>query len=355
MSNTLIPIFAQATPDQRIACEKLAASAFRGPLSEDEYVEREEFMRSQGLAKNGGVRTWCLFSKDDPNLILATCVTFARTLLLTDRSGSRVATGFCIGSVISHPDHRGQGHASKLLHNVAEWLDGPGNAVASVLYSAKEAFYARVGWKPFPAPGVEMFASDSTLRTGSDLREHTRSIRASDINELYRKDVELLTDEILKVPNEEHPSVLTILPTNDLASYQHARAEFQGLKIRGRTPEIKGALHTSNSWISWYHDFKKGFLFIQRFRIFHKPNENAGETLATLLHCAILEAQHWKLDVMVWGIEPSLNDAVDSLRHTVPGLGSKRHTQRRETISVRWRYGEDQEHEIYPNEYYAWS
>lgn len=139
MSNVLVSIFAQATPDQRIACEKLAASAFRGPLSEEEYLEREDFMRNQALAKNGDIRTWCLFSKDDPNLILATCVTFARKLLLTDRCGSRAATGYCIGSVISHPDHRGQGHASTLLSNVAEWLDGPGNAFASVLYSAKEA------------------------------------------------------------------------------------------------------------------------------------------------------------------------------------------------------------------------
>lgn len=125
--------------DQLIACDKLAAVAFRGPLSEEEYLEREEFMRSQALAENDGVRTWCLFSKDDPSLILATCMTFARTFLLTDRCGSRTATGYCLGSVISHPDHRGQGHASNLLHNVAEWLDGPGDAVASVLYSAKEA------------------------------------------------------------------------------------------------------------------------------------------------------------------------------------------------------------------------
>lgn len=146
-----------------------------------------------------------------------------------------------------------------------------------------------------------------------------------------------------------------MLPTDDLASYQHARADFQGLKMHGRTPDIKGAFHTSNSWISWYHDFKKGFLFIQRFRIVHEPKEKAGEILAALLYCAMLEAQSWKLHVMVWGTEPSLNDAVEVLRKTVPGFSSMHHAQRRETISVRWRYDEDQEHEIYPNEYYAWS
>lgn len=138
MSTAPVPIFTQATHDQLTACDTLAATAFRGPLSEKEYLEREEYMRGQALANNDGVRTWCLYPKDDPRIVLATCMTFTRPLLLTDRRGSRGATGYCIGSVISHPEYRGQGHASTLLHKVAEWLDGPGDAVASVLYSAKE-------------------------------------------------------------------------------------------------------------------------------------------------------------------------------------------------------------------------
>ena len=47
--------FGEATDDQRLACDKLAAAAFGEPLSEADFLEREEFMRRQALAQDDGV------------------------------------------------------------------------------------------------------------------------------------------------------------------------------------------------------------------------------------------------------------------------------------------------------------
>jgi GNAT superfamily N-acetyltransferase len=130
--------FGEATDDQLAKCEALAAAAFGQPLSEAEYVEREEFMGKQELARNAGVRTWCLYHRDGTREVLATCKSVIRELLVKDVHGSHRGPGYCIASVVTHPDHRGQGLAPVLLQNVARWLDGPGQAPASMLYSNKD-------------------------------------------------------------------------------------------------------------------------------------------------------------------------------------------------------------------------
>jgi GNAT superfamily N-acetyltransferase len=130
--------FGEATEDQLAQCEALAAVAFGQPLSEAGYVEREEFMAKQGLAENNGVRTWCLYQDEGARQVLATCKTVIRELLVTNINGCHRGPGYCIASVVTHPDHRGQGLAPILLQNVARWMDGTGNAPASMLYSNKE-------------------------------------------------------------------------------------------------------------------------------------------------------------------------------------------------------------------------
>jgi GNAT superfamily N-acetyltransferase len=130
--------FGEATDDQLAQCEALAASAFAQPLSEAEYVEREDFMSKQELAEHSGVRTWCLYSDEGTRQVLAACKTVIREVLVTDHHGCHKGSGYCFASVVTHPDYRGRGLAPILLQNVARWLDGPGDASVSMLYSNKE-------------------------------------------------------------------------------------------------------------------------------------------------------------------------------------------------------------------------
>lgn len=127
-------VFGEATPEQQIQCCKLVSAAFGSPLSEEDFLEREKHLGQQPLTRNHGWRCWCLSPPNKPNHVLATCKTIRRNLLVRDASGSREQQGYCISSVVTDSRYRQLGLASFLLKRVAEWMDGPGDGIASMLY-----------------------------------------------------------------------------------------------------------------------------------------------------------------------------------------------------------------------------
>lgn len=126
----------EATLEQQLECCKLAGTAFAAPLSQDQYVELEHYLGSLPLAVDGGRRYWCLFPINDPNCILATCKTLHRFILVKEGADVSENDGYCIASVITNPDYRKAGLASVLMGHVAEWMDGPGAGLASMLYTS---------------------------------------------------------------------------------------------------------------------------------------------------------------------------------------------------------------------------
>lgn len=127
----------EATPEQQLQCCRLAGTAFAAPLSQDQYVELDDYLGSLPLDVDKGRRYWCLFPTNDPNCILATCKTLHRFILVKDGQGAlREGDGYCIASVITNPDYRKSGLASVLMEHVAGWMDGPGAGRASMLYTS---------------------------------------------------------------------------------------------------------------------------------------------------------------------------------------------------------------------------
>jgi GNAT superfamily N-acetyltransferase len=132
----LTVIFEEADDHQRIQCMKLGATSFREPLSAEDYVKREEYLAQRPLTRNGGLRYWCLRPGSDPAQILAKCQTIQRDIIVRDAKGCRQQQCYCIASVITDPQFRGYGLASLLLERVAKWMDGDGEATASMLYQS---------------------------------------------------------------------------------------------------------------------------------------------------------------------------------------------------------------------------
>lgn len=127
----------EATPVQQLQCCKLAGTAFAAPLSQDQYVELEDYLGSLPLAVQRARRYWCLFPTNNPTCILATCKTLHRFVLVKDgRAALSEDDGYCIASVITNPDYRKSGLASVLMEHVADWMDGPGAGSASMLYTS---------------------------------------------------------------------------------------------------------------------------------------------------------------------------------------------------------------------------
>jgi hypothetical protein len=217
----------------------------------------------------------------------------------------------------------------------------------------------RCGWTPTPAPATVLnisLCNDADLSATSDEIEAYRLLHAEDLKGLCEGDVSALITEMESTKVTTNHSILTVLPTHDLIRWQHARAEFIGLKILGKAPHNKGVAYSSGAWIYWTHDFRKQQLFIQRIRIFVENEEKRHNVLGTLLLYAIREARLWLLPrVIVWETGPDMQKAVDVIQSKVEGLESVFETQRRETISVRWKGGELRDYTVAPNEHYAWN
>jgi hypothetical protein len=198
--------------------------------------------------------------------------------------------------------------------------------------------------------------NDDDLNATGDDDEAYKPLHAADIKDFCDRDVNAMVTEMKLTKVAAHHSVLTVLPTHDLVRWQHARAEFIGLKTLGKSPQNKGVVHSSDAWIYWTHDFRKHHLFVQRVRLFVEEEERRHSILATLLLHAISEAKVWSLPrVIVWETGPEMLKAVDVLKSRVEGLECVYEPQRRETISVRWKGGELKNNTIAPNEHYAWN
>lgn len=131
-----IIIFTQASGAQLEQCLKLYATAFGRPLSTADRMESEEHFRQRPLNRDNATRTWCLALENNPSKVVCMCKTVPREFLVREVKGTSVKKGYCIASVVTDQAYRGRGLASFMLKELAVWLDGPGDAIASMLYSS---------------------------------------------------------------------------------------------------------------------------------------------------------------------------------------------------------------------------
>ncbi|KAI1505710.1 hypothetical protein F5X99DRAFT_216018 [Biscogniauxia marginata] len=348
-------LFGEATEEQRYKVHQLGASAFGWPLSEDDYAEREEFLDPLPLTRNRRWRFWCLARADEPGQVVAACKTIHRDLLIRYVQGVRQQQGYGIASVVTHPQYRRCGLAAFLLKSVAGWLDGPGDAAASILYSSVGDFYVDKGWKMLPAFQSELLVAsaqwDCTTLPGA------RILTKEDVPRHCATDIEYLTKEFtryqLPVTNDTRA---TVLPTEDIVSWLHARDEFMTMKLKGKVLEVKGAACDEvGVWIYWYHDYRRQALIVQRVHTGSDDSEGTMKALARLLIEALTEAKEWDLPaVTVWDPSPITQRVIQFLAEElgIPVINEERTDA--DIPSIRWRNAEERNVVVSPNEFYAW-
>jgi hypothetical protein len=123
---------AHPTPEEKLIQFKLNAAEWRGALSLDTYLRREEVLSQQPLTKDGGITYWILIDKTarsnplDPTsstrLPLASCESYCKKALVW-RDG-KVQETVChgIGSVFCAPHLRGRKYAQRLMQEVGKAL-----------------------------------------------------------------------------------------------------------------------------------------------------------------------------------------------------------------------------------------
>lgn len=356
--STVEVLFGEATTEQQPECYVLAASAWGSYLDEEEVIERERHLASQPLALNAGCQIWCLYRRDDHSQIVSTCKTLRRDLLLSNKEGVSEVQGFCISSVVTALLYRGHGLASCMLQNVAQWLDGHGQATVSLLYSGIPHFYENVGWTALQ--NTEMILSNSpwlrdVLGTYADLE--TRFLSSADIERLCARDVELLRAEAQQIEVGVRRRKLTVLPKANLVRYQHALADYMGNLWHYEAPKNRGTAYEDQAWIYWYHDFRGRCLCIQRVHNAIRDQERGLDIMAALLLGAYREAQEWNFTTIVtWDTSLNVRNALEMLARDSIFTKSVSERQRTQMISLRWRNGEktivDTEMD---NEAYVWN
>ncbi|KLJ07760.1 hypothetical protein EMPG_16769 [Blastomyces silverae] len=367
-------VFNEATTtEQRFKCFKIVGASFGWPLPEADYIEREKFLVQRPLTRSNGagVRWWCLQVQggDGCGRVVATCKTLNRDLLIrTATGGTREGQGYCIGAVATDKRYRRLGLAEFLLGAVARWMDGPGGAEASMLYSSIGKYYINKGWKMFPAFQSVLSVSQPLISLDRSGLPPTQPLMPDDIPALCARDIENIKADFSKYKPAAAETLMTVLPSANIIGWLQDRAAFISRKTKGEVPPVKGAINEDGkTWVYWHHDFPDRELTIQRIVMAAQAAEDEEEegqqtatlALASLLLAALDEAQKWKLHkLVIWNPTPELHRAIHFVQEQfgVDVINEERVNSN--VPSVRWRGGkEDKTSEVVicHNEYYAWS
>ncbi|EER40238.1 conserved hypothetical protein [Histoplasma capsulatum H143] len=364
-------VFSEATTqEQQVKCFKVVGSSFGWPLPEADYIEREKYLTGLPLTRTGGagVRWWCLRTEDWGHVV-ATCKILNRDLLTRTADGvTRDRQGYCIGAVATDKRYRRLGLAEFLLRAVAQWMDGPGEADTSMLYSSIGKYYTNKGWRMLPAFQSVLSASQSLASPNRSELPQTKPLVLDDIPALCARDIGAIKVEFSSYKPAAAEILMAVLPSANLVSWLQERAAFISSKTNGEVPLIKGAIcEDAKTWVFWHHDFPDRELTIQRVvtpikEAEAEDKESQEETtlaLASLLLAALDETQKWKLHkTVIWSPTPELNRAIHMVQEHF-GVGVTNEERVNSNVpSVRWKGGDEEKTkqiEICHNEFYAWS
>ncbi|KAI1409046.1 hypothetical protein F5Y13DRAFT_171055 [Hypoxylon sp. FL1857] len=303
----------------------------------------DDFLTTCTSQEKGIVR-FSLALADNPEVVLAMCKTLHRDLLIRDGAGLRQEQGYCICSVITDSCYRNRGLATVLMKNIAEWVDGPGGATASTLYSEVGDFYVRRGWDILDAFQSTLTVPPSLPSGESQAKlPNTRLLSAEDLPGLCERDVESIKEDFRRYDLAPGTTLITALPTTDMVDWQQNRIGFMNAKLLGKCSKWKGSIcESDDAWMYWYHDLYHRKLIIQRAKLpKNRGDEVTIQVLARLLLDALEEAVKWEIPhVLIWNPGSELHSAMGFLNEE---FGIEVLNEKREVADIpclRWRGGE---------------
>ena len=161
---TLVP----ASPVEREAVLKINSAAWKGPLSVDDYINREYHLGRQKMTGSRLTR-WILVDNTQPvneRTILSSCETFEKDALVAYQGDIQRVLTVGVGSVFCREEFRGLGYAKQMMEELCRIFDGKRGGdndkkkktpLFTVLFSdIGKRFYARFGWKPFPSSHIAL-------------------------------------------------------------------------------------------------------------------------------------------------------------------------------------------------------
>jgi len=350
-------ILTRATPQERIR-SWTGTFPLWGPAlgSLETYLNRETYMTTVPLGKDGGITHWILTDSrlpPDQRPILSSCESLRKGAVAAYLSAAedgkeeqvKMTTGPAhgIGSVFTEEQFRGRGYASRMMQEVgrrlkrwqvlgkedvseAESEEGP-KSLCSILYSdIGKSFYAKMGWAAFPSTHVEFKPAPAS----GPRNERVRPIGYHELAELCSVDEQLVRAQLarrVRASKEKKKVVaVAVLPELDQLLWHMMREDYMTQHIFGRTPSVKGAVFGEKGnrmWAVWTRGYYGGLqkmegnkMFILRFVIEDErlaegrdlTREDEGylaEGLRAIVQMAQAEAAEWRSqEVEMWNPTP---------------------------------------------------
>lgn len=321
------------------------STEWKGALTPEAYLRREDVLSRQDLTKEGGLTSWALVEEKAPvadipttssaaflstdRKVLAGCETIYKRALVKRKDSEQVeeVAVHGVASVFTPVANRGVGNARRMIHELSEVLPAwqtrrekeEREVVGSVLYSdIGKSFYANAGnWMPYPSTQLTLpTESPSSDKSSLTQAAHVRPVHAKDVHTLAELDERLIRARFTKRPLSA-PTAFTVLPDAETLAWHHAREEFVGNELFGKEPQLKGARAEyddgtgakADVWAIWtrrWSDLKEESV-LQVLRIVVNGGERPASeqalaaATAAVLHTAQREAHEWGLShVEVW-------------------------------------------------------
>jgi hypothetical protein len=371
-----------ATPEEHIETLRLNSKAWQGPITLDQYIEREKRMLKQNLTGNGSLTSWILVDRrQEPNsrLILSSCETYRKPAYLA--YGGKVEDIIChgIGSVFARSEFRGRGYAGRMTAELAKKMDTwqsenqpRRQGVFSVLFSdIGKQFYAKYGWKPFPSSHISLQPlSESQFETSLKTAKlpKAKTLTAEDVRESMCSEInEKKNRNYLRVMSQKSPgrAKVTIAPDYDHMMWHWAREDFyvdMGVFQKANTVVRGAGVDHHHVYCSWARTFGSSpsnhVLYILRL-IYDEPSSPAEElatieAVAAVLCQAQVEAHKLGMSsVDFWNPSPLMVKAAKLLDQNVQVV----HREDRSISSLKWNgasQGLGDEVDWVWNEKYSW-
>jgi hypothetical protein len=315
--------------------------------------------------------------------------------MLVARPGQPVfeAAAHGIASVLTFPEHRGRGYATKLLPGVGErlrtydgvdirgFVPGPESefptdvsktpVACSILYSDVGDFYAPMGWVRFPSKHLAI-PFDQPPPT-SDLPT-VRPIALEEIPALCARDEELVRARLAQ-PSDSTKTRVVVVPEIGLMRWHFVVEDMSTEAIFGHPPPVRGALWSRNAdgtgprlWIlikrNYYGDVSKdaasydeNSIYVLRLVIDENgatdvTEEELAPALEAVVRVALQQGREWRThELEIWNPSERVVGMLE--RRGVRGRMVDR--KQGEIASVMW-YGEEGHENVewLDNEKYAW-
>jgi hypothetical protein len=276
-SLTLVP----ATEAEKQTIWSKNANEWRGALSREVYLRREEHLSSQDLTIGGGITLWILIDSNDPHrTILSSCETYRKKAVIAVNGSVHGVVSHGIGSVFCPPECRKRGYGARMMTELGPklktWHVRDGESVAfSILYSdIGKRFYNNYGWEPFNSSHISIPTLHLKAPTYESLNlPEARALLAGDLPKLCSIDEQLIRSSLQSAPADK--TFVALLPDIATIRWHHAREEFVAQELLGKTPEVKGAIVGTEVG-------KRIWCYFTRMFYNPNPSESKGNTLHIL-------------------------------------------------------------------------